>query len=180
MKRSWLRPRNVLLALVAALVTWFGWAVTWALMAEPNPTTDYRAQIVALSAAAQPPGEDGWPYLAEAAGIVNRLLYAWSDDVNFEAVYVSGGSPAQQTAVRAALEDLEAQGAFRLLAAAGACPRAVRQWDPGDQTLLLTASVPDVGPLAYLGKACAASMTRLWPLREGTLSGRYPLSTVPW
>lgn len=157
MKRSWLRPRNIVLAVAASIAIWIGWAVTWALTAKPNPAIDYRAQIVAISAAAQPPGEDGWPYLAEAAGIAERLSASWHD-VDFVAVYQGGASPEQLGAVRNALAGLEAEGAFKLLASAGACPRAVRPFPKGDQGPLFFTPLTDVGSLRPLGQACAAAM----------------------
>jgi hypothetical protein len=157
MKRAWLRPRNVVLVGTAAIVIWTSWAVTWALTAEPKPTIDYRVQIVALSAAAQPPGEDGWPYLAEAAGIAERLSASRLDD-DFVAVYQGDASPEQVAAVRNALAELEAEGAFKLLASAGTCPRAVRPPSKGDQGPLFFRPLTDVGSLRCLGKACAAAM----------------------
>jgi hypothetical protein len=150
----WLRPRNVLLVVLLLLVGVAVYAVTWALTAAPQPTVDYGQRLEALTARAQPPGENAWPYLVEA-GLIMEAVQA---DLAAEGLDFDDCSPEGLAVIRRAIADLEARGAFEQLALAGRCPNTVRPRPSLEQGTLLFATMPDLAHLRMLARARVASM----------------------
>lgn len=78
--KPWHRPRNVFLALVAAVVLFFGWAFleVWQVYtAEPNPAVDYRAKMRELAeqhaGVSRSDGEEAWALLVEILDQVDQI-----------------------------------------------------------------------------------------------------------
>ncbi len=92
-RKRWYRPRNVFLAVLAAVVLFFGWAFleVWQVYtAEPNLVVDYRAQLRELAhkhAGVMLEGvNDTWEILQSAIDVGDRV---WSDlDAEFAAANV--------------------------------------------------------------------------------------------
>lgn len=165
--KPWHRPRNVFLAAVLAFVGWLTYLVYWAVTVQPNPSTDYAKKLEALSAASQPPGENAWPMLAEAARIateVQSALYDAEDPLSpfdhfgFEPLHLSGTSPEILSKLHRTIAELRAAGAFHQLALAAQRPNAVRphSYPPGESLIFQT--IPDIGHLRRLAQARIASM----------------------
>jgi hypothetical protein len=150
----WYRPRNVLLVVGLVLVAVVFYAVTWALTAEPEPSVDYGQRMEALTARVQPPGENAWPYLVEAALITEQV---W-DEFELGAIDFEDASPEARAVVRQVIAELEARGAFEQLALAGRCPNAVHPRPSLDEESLLFSLMPELGQLRMLAKARVASM----------------------
>ncbi|MHC4210115.1 MAG: hypothetical protein ACYSWT_10430 [Planctomycetota bacterium] len=153
-RAPWYRPRNVLLALALVLIGLAFYAGTWALTAEPEPTVDYGKRMEALTARAQPPGENGWPYLVEAAGVMQVVEAEFPEaGLDFDDL-----SPEGREIIKRAITKLEAGGAFDQLARASRCPNAVRSRPSLEEGALLMMLLPELAPLRRLTRARVASM----------------------
>ncbi|MHC4979567.1 MAG: hypothetical protein ACYTGT_11170 [Planctomycetota bacterium] len=150
----WFRPRNVLMASGLILVGLTFYAVAWAYTAEPEPTVDYGQRMEAFTARAQPRGENAWPYLVEAAGIMEAVQAEFAE----EGLDYDDLSPEGLVIVRRAIAELEARGAFGQLARAALCPNAVHPRPSLDEESLLSSTMPELGHLRTLAKARVASM----------------------
>jgi hypothetical protein len=150
----WYRPRNVLLVVGLVLVAVVFYAVTWALTAEPEPSVDYGRRMEALTARAQPPGENAWPYLVEAGLIMEAVRAEFAE----EGLDFYDLSPEGLEIIRQAIAELEARGAFEQLALAGRCPNAVHPRPSLGEESLLYSLMPEVGHLRTLAKARVTSM----------------------
>ena len=71
--KPWYRPRNVLLAVLAAVLVFFGWAFleVWQVYtAEPNPTVDYRAKLRKMAeqnaGVSSEEADDSWRLVVDA------------------------------------------------------------------------------------------------------------------
>jgi len=150
----WYRPRNVLLVVGLVLVAVVFYAVTWALTAEPEPNVDYGRRMEAITARAQPPGENAWPYLVEAGLIMEAVQAEFAE----EGLDFNDLSPEGLEIIRRAITELEAGGAFEQLALAGRCPNAVRPRPSLDEEALLSSLMPELAHLRRLTQARVASM----------------------
>jgi hypothetical protein len=150
----WCRPRNVLLVVLLVAVGLVVYAVAWALTAEPEPTVDYGKRLETLTARAQPPGENAWPYLVEAA----RIMEAVRAELAEEGLDFDDDSPEGLEIIRRAITRLRAGGAFDQLALAGRCPNAVRPRPSLDEGSLLSSLMPELAHLRMLSQARVASM----------------------
>jgi hypothetical protein len=150
----WYRPRNVLLVIGLIVVGVVFYAVVWALTAEPEPVIDYGRRIETLTARAQLPGENGWPYLVEAARIMAEVQAGLPPEgIDFEALQAE-----DLAIIRGVIADLEAGGAFDQLALAGRCPNAVHPRPALDEGVLFFSNMPELAQLRTLGRARVASM----------------------
>jgi hypothetical protein len=150
----WYRPRNVVLVVGLVLVAVVFYAVTWALTAEPEPSVDYGQRMEALTARAQPPGENAWPYLVEAGLIMEAVQADFAD----EGLDFDDRSPEGLEVIKRAIDELEAGGAFEQLALAGRCPNAVHPMPSLDEGSLISVLMPELGHLRTLSQARVASM----------------------
>src|SRR5262245_60423502 len=75
----WFRPRNIALTIVLGLVATVVYLVVWAFTAKSNPTVDYAQEMVALSTASQPLGENAWPALVQAGSLCKGVMDQWSN-----------------------------------------------------------------------------------------------------
>jgi hypothetical protein len=166
----WYRPRNVLLVVLLVAVGLVVYAVAWALTAEPEPTVDYGKRLETLTARAQPPGENAWPYLVEAA----RIMEAVRAELAEEGLDFDDDSPEGLEIIRRAITRLRAGGAFDQLALAGRCPNAVRPRPSLDEGSLLSSLMPELAHLRMLSQARVASMelARSGGVRPGAGDGR--------
>jgi hypothetical protein len=150
----WYRPRNILLVVLLVPVGLVVHAVAWALTAEPEPTVDYGKRLETLTARAQPPGEDAWPYLVEA-GLIMEAVQA---ELAEEGLDFDDDSPEGLVIIRRAISELEAGGAFEQLALAGRCPNAVHPRPSLEEGALLFSLMPELAHLRSLARARVASM----------------------
>jgi hypothetical protein len=182
-RKPWYRPRNIALGFLALCligIAWAGYWVYWALTVEPNPSTDYAAQLEQLSRDAQPPGENGWPDILRAIDIFHRLdegipasdrspLHASAFefgiicDATFvvpEHVYFTNQNVTPESMREeavAALDYLEAEGAWQALAEAGAAPNIVKLF-PSGNWMLLYVDFSENTQLRAIARARAASL----------------------
>lgn len=165
--RPWYRPRTIALALLFAFVGWLSYLVYWALTVKPNPSTDYAKKMQALSAASQPPGENAWPILMEAAGILLDVQFALAeaddpvapfDHFEFDPLYRNDTPPGVLSKLQHTIAELRAAGAFDRLALAAQRPNAVRPQSHPQGHSLIFQTIPDVAELRRLARARIASM----------------------
>ncbi|MHC4447026.1 MAG: hypothetical protein ACYSXF_04485, partial [Planctomycetota bacterium] len=135
------------MAIIAvAVLAWVCHMVYWRATAVPAPVVDYAAKLVELSESYQPDGEDGWPLLLEAAGILPEVEGAIAE-MEFEprdgedAFYINyyrayDPEITDLEPERLALEMLRERGAFDRLAQAAARPRAIRPLKDATSPLL--------------------------------------------
>ncbi len=162
--KPWYRPRTIALALLFAFVGWLSYLVYWAVTVRPNPSTDYAKKMQALSAASQPPGENAWPMLMEAAQILQDVETELSirdddfDSFDFDPIYLDDTSPEVLRELQHTIAELRAAGAFDRLALAAQRPNAVRPHSyPPDESLIFQ-MIPDLEQLRRLARARIASM----------------------
>ena len=164
------RPRNVFLAVLAAVLTFAGWVtylVYWALTVQPNPSVDYAVQMQALSIDNQPKGNNGWPLLMQALSLVREIEEPLSRDeesshrldyLDFDIIYEPEADDNEIFKLKVALENFRSEGVFDLLAQAAECPIAVGPPRRSETGPLLTVLLPELGYLRLLGYARIASM----------------------
>lgn len=161
------RPRNIILALLFAFVAWISYLIYWAVTVQPNPSTDYAKKLQELSAASQPPGENAWPMLAEAARILTEVQSALEDaddrvspfdHFDFEPLYLSDTSPEVLSKLLHTIAELRAAGAFDQMSLAAQRPNAVRLHSYRPDESLIFHTIPDIGHLRTLALARIASM----------------------
>lgn len=164
-----IRKRYVILLLFALLLGWLGWMIAGAMSARPGPLVDYGRQLLDLSAAAQPEGENGWPALLDAIAIYDSIdpsdLPDWPTDLVEAAEIESltrildGEFDGQRLRFELALlERIEASGALERLDAMSAAPRAVRESIGLDGPGIVFTLLPELSPARSLAKMCAARM----------------------
>ncbi|MCH8152513.1 MAG: hypothetical protein IH830_09100 [Planctomycetes bacterium] len=148
-RKRWYRPRNVVLTVLFAIVLVIGWICLdgWRVYTDaPESTDEYRAEMMALCAAGQPEGEDGWPLLA---GVLEQLDSAAEDARR--PLWQSGdwdrADEAGHAAMEAALDEL---GLLDELRRALALPRFVRPWTT--EGLLMNELLPLTSPTRRLSK----------------------------
>ena len=166
-RKPWYRPRNIVLALSIAFVAWIGYLIYWAVTVKPNPSTDYAKKMQELSAASQPPGENGWPMLIEAARILSEVRFALVeaddsaapfDHFDFDPFYRSDTSPEVLSKLLHTIAELRAAGTFDQLALAAQQPNGVRPQLQSQGQALIFQTLPDIGHLRNLAQARTASM----------------------
>jgi hypothetical protein len=150
----WYRPRNILLAIALVLVGMAFYAVTWALSAQPEPTVDYGNRMEAFTARAQPPGENGWPYLVQATEVMRAVEAELADGI----VDFDDRSPEGLEVIRQLITRLQAGGAFDELARAGQCPNVVRPRPSLEESSLLALLLPELAYFRRLTQARVESM----------------------
>ena len=170
--QPWYRPRTIALALLLAFVGWISYLVYWAVTVRPNPSTDYAKKLEELSAASQPPGENAWPMLMEAARILQEVQTELSirdddlDSFDFDPIYLDDTSPEVQRKLRHTIAELRAAGAFDKLALAAQRPNAVRPQSHLQGRSLIFQTIPDVAELRRLARAQIASMYQALAQRD--------------
>ena len=166
-RKPWYRPRNIVLALSLAFATWIAYLIYWAVTVKPNPSTDYAKKMQELSAASQPPGENSWPMLIEAARILTEVRFTLGGDddplstfdyFDFEPLYLSDTSPEVLSKLQHTFAELRAAGAFDQLALAAQRPNGVRPQLQTQGESLIFQTLPGLGQLRSLALARAASM----------------------
>ena len=156
--RPWYRWRNVVLGGLLAVVAWIVYAVTWALTAKPTPTVDYGRQLEALSAQAQPPGDNGWPHLHEASRIYGEVWTELApDDFDFTVVYEGGATAEELADARRLLEEFRTRGVFDELDKASGFSSFVRPQPRSLDGPFFFMPFPDLGLLRDLARALAAA-----------------------
>jgi hypothetical protein len=169
--RRLLRPRNVLVA-VLALVAALGARMVYRwITAVSAPIVDYAAQLEALAGAHQPPGPNGWADLEAALLAFAEAEAALADDtgaLNYDLPRIlmdefeewEGSGPmglAPGSPDLAAMEALMAAGAFDGLDAVAAAPRFVRPIDAGGGPLF-GVMLSNLASTRSLARARASSM----------------------
>jgi hypothetical protein len=161
-RTPWYRPRNVLTALLSALVVFLGWAFYETMKvyrAQPNPHVDSRARLRTLSEQAAGVSRDeggaAWRHLTD---LLERAQGAWTDpDLDFGAVLEGPQLPEPIDAEREAIARLHERGVLERLERLAAGPPALDPL-PGDGPLFLELFATDRGPSRQLAQARAASM----------------------
>ena len=79
-RKPWFRPRNVVLAVLAAVLVFFGWAFleVWQVYtAEPNPAIDYRAKLRELAeyhaGVSSNHADEAWDFLVAAMNLADEI-----------------------------------------------------------------------------------------------------------
>ena len=166
-RQPWYRPRNVLPPVLAVVLTFVGWLtflVYWAVTVQPNPSIDYATKLQELSAANQPPGENAWPMLVEAARMLAEVQSAMDDPLSpfdpfdFKPLYLEDTSPEVLSKLQHTITELRTAGVFDQLALAAQRPNAVRPQSQMQGESLLFQTIPDAGLLRRLALARIASM----------------------
>ncbi len=151
-RKPWHRPRNVVLAVLLAIVLVIGWIGLdfWRVYTDlPESVDEYRAEMLALCAAGQPEGDDGWPLLAT----VLKQLDSAAEDAR-RPLRQSGDWERADEAGHAAMEvALDELGLLDELRGALAMPRFVRPW--ASEGLLMNELLPLISPARELSKILA-------------------------
>jgi hypothetical protein len=169
--RRLLRPRNVLVALLALVAVLGARMVYRWITAEPASIVDYGAQLEAMAGAHQPPGPNGWPLLGAALQAFAEAEVALADDtgaLNYDLTRLlvddfegwDGTGPmgfAPGSPDLAAMEALMAARAFDAIDAVAAAPRLVRPIDAGGGPLV-GVMLSDLAATRNLARARASSM----------------------
>src|SRR5438552_8464532 len=105
-RKRLLRPCNVVRLILLAVIGVIAYSIIWALTVRPHPSVDYAKELIALSAASQPPGENAWPHLVKAGTLCQEITSA-----------LTGGSDSAQNSALdfgALLEDQSPAEAVQL------------------------------------------------------------------
>jgi hypothetical protein len=150
-------------------VVWVAYQVFWHATRTPAPTVDYATELIALSAAGQPEGTNGWPMLANAMqtysqveGQIDQRAFASRDAYEMSRTPAWNrifSDPLQLDNIekeKLALQLLREQGCFDLLAQAARCPRMIQPIMKGSP--LIIQPLPTLTLMRQLCKARIASM----------------------
>lgn len=137
-RKPWYRPRNVLLAVLAAVVLFFGWAFlqVWQVYtAEPNPAVDYRAKLRELAeyhaGISSDDADEAWDLLVDAMNLAGEIdseivLQLASTDfeprdeydqgsIEYDRIYYGRTLPTNIQREARAIELMRKEGVFDLL-----------------------------------------------------------------
>jgi hypothetical protein len=182
-RKPWYRPRNIVLAILGLIAATIAYAWWWQASLKPTISHDYQADLIALAAAGQPEGENGWPHVERACEAAWDLRWGRAEEpfnlqFDFAALLRSesasadearvgdarADAPATEADIMRAIKALDGCGAFDALTRAMACPRHVKtefQHDddlPGYEETLLGVLVPEVQSLRMLREVTLARM----------------------
>lgn len=176
--KPWYRPRNVTLAVLALVLGWLGWAIYFALSAEPGRSIDHARLLSELVEEYMPgePGDgDAWPLLMETIAREEHARgLVWADREDWKGVALNyselgaepytradDGTPMLDTTrtwadAQARLRDaqrvLREQGVFDLLARLASEKRAIRPVRPDAQGRLFFMMIPELGRMRNLAR----------------------------
>ena len=169
--RRRVKKRYVVLAVGIVILGWLGWMIVGAMLAKPGSLVDYGPRLEALSTAAQPEGENGWPLLIEALELMQATRppegIDWPTDPNrlsaigrYEQILhgpcgFDPQGPAREELIL--IEAMRDAGIFARLGEAMAKPRFVRRIDTGGQMLVLLL-LPELGQTRSMARARVATM----------------------
>lgn len=170
-RKPWYRLRNVALTILAILVGVIAYAFYWQASLKPNPIHDYERELVALSEAAQPEGENGWPHLLRAGDIVQGMIDEGIGDliphgfeIDFDALLAPTPDDAEHVAaIGLLIKELKARGAIEALDRAATCPRQVKtefdldMEEPFQGPLMFTL-LPEISRLRLMQELLVADM----------------------
>lgn len=182
-RKPWYRLRNVVLVVLTILIGVVAYAFYWQASLKPNPVHDYKADLIAISEAAQPEGENGWPHLLDACNVIYDLKWGSSRDqinldLEFDYELLLTGEVAQSAEIDSEHEDvasaedvlqvvreLEQRGVFRFLDKSMSCPRFVNtefvHYDdlPGHEDLLMSVLLSELSSLRTIREIIVARMS---------------------
>jgi hypothetical protein len=171
-RKTWHRPRNVLLVLGLLALAWTVRQAWWWATAEPAPVVDYASALHDLTASHQPDGRDGWEFFRDAASgaeeveasVVALDLADKTSRPRRDHPYLDYSLVLRKTLDREflapellALERLRDRGIWDLLAEGAACPRAIRPSRAGSP-IVTDFFLPEIRSFRSLASARVASM----------------------
>jgi hypothetical protein len=164
--KRWMRPRNILLAIVVSLGLVIISLVVWAYTVTPTISTNYAERMLELTAQAQPEGDNAWPYLEQACAILTKTQQAYDPLTNAAqtvsldpmAPITPDASDAEVELANAYLDALAQSEVYDLLDKVMRCPRMVRPIDTGDTDVLIGILLPHLSPSRSLAKANTVRM----------------------
>lgn len=169
-RKPWYRPRNIVLAFLAAgfaFVGWLTYLVYWALTVQPNPSVDYAKQMQALSIGKQPKGDNAWPLLMDAISILEEIeesLHEGDESIgyfsyfDFDSIYEADADENEVAKLHITLERLRSEDVFDLLAQAAVCLNIVGPPRRSDTGSLLSMLLPETRLIRMLAYARIASL----------------------
>lgn len=138
-RKPWYRTRNLVLAILVALLAWVALWFRAAMYPTATISIDYVSQLEQLSATGQPPGEDMWPLLVE---LTQRYFDAigmdWDAEdyepdealgFDFEDALRGNWDSSRAHAEFLTADRLLDGGVFDLLSEASTRPRCVHRFD---------------------------------------------------
>lgn len=170
LRKPWYRPRNIILAVIALVLGWLGWAIYYSFSAEPGRSIDHARLLSELVEEYMPgePGDgDAWPLLLEAIAREEHARgQVWADREDWRGVpmfysdlgskpstFADDGTPTfddtrtwadAQARLREAQRVLREQGVFDLFARLTAEKRAVRPIKPDARGRLSLMLIPEL------------------------------------
>lgn len=179
-RKPWYRPRNVSLAVLGAVLLFFGWAFleVWQVYtAEPNPAVDYRAKLRELAeyhvGVSSNNADEAWDFLVEAMNLADEIesevvLQLASTELEPRDEYDQGSIdflrviygrvvPSNVDRERRVIELMGERGVFRLLGRLADSGPGLRPVGP-NRPLMADLIRPEYTKVQMLAKARVASM----------------------
>ncbi|MFM9996639.1 MAG: hypothetical protein ACKVU4_12675 [Phycisphaerales bacterium] len=178
LRKPWYRPRNIILAVIALVLGWLGWAIYYSFSAEPGRSIDHArllSELVEEYMPGEPGDADAWPLLLETFDREEAArALVWADREDWKGVALNyselGGEPYTraddgtpmldttrtwadaQARLRDAQRVLREQGVFDLLARLASQTRAIRPIRPDGRGRLFFMMIPELSKMRNLAR----------------------------